>query len=599
MKIKQYIIVLLAGVMLPLGQLQAQITSLDELKNDKSYTIRQLPAADNNQKVLYATTENKVAARTAPSAAEDEKWAVWTSEKTGYHYVYNLDRELFLSNTSGGCTVSSVPAPCYLIETSQTGQWLLANNDLLTGLTTAKGGVVFSKNADLDIRDISFSLTDANRALTTEEMARIEQAVSQAAAEQADSELRSQVYAEIEALLAEALRVEKLGKPDFAGNYSYEELADIYNNDKAGQYTVEQLQALLERTRASIYPQEGKYYRLINKARPNDGSMDNTLTICDAMPPMNLGVRQIVEKIPGKHQNGVLEPISLFQVIRAGSGNEYVLYHPGSHQYAGAHTTSGEKIPLTDSRAGAGVYNLQHVGDLLFRFQNHDDNAFYLTANGESNCVSYDQEEEPEKWYLQEVKSIDLQIGSSGYATLCLPCAIELPEEVEAYVATSRDGNVLHLTSLSNYTESRVLPRYVPVVLKRRSDCTDTEFSCPVIYDAATPQIPNLLKGLTLQGNIEEGSYILYQGADKPLGFYKVDPNSTLVYSNKAYLPYQPAFQSSLKISFDGELTGVELPEMMEDETDTNILYDLTGRRVIRPEKGIYISTKGKKLLMK
>lgn len=72
MKIKQYIIVLLAGVMLPLGQLQAQITSLDELKNDKSYTIRQLPAADNNQKVLYATTENKVEARTAPSAAEDE-----------------------------------------------------------------------------------------------------------------------------------------------------------------------------------------------------------------------------------------------------------------------------------------------------------------------------------------------------------------------------------------------------------------------------------------------------------------------------------------------------------------------------------------------
>ena len=245
MKIKQYIIVLLAGVMLPLGQLQAQITSLDELKNDKSYTIRQLSAADNNQKVLYATTENKVEARTAPLAAEDEKWAVWTSEKTGYHYVYNLDRELFLSNTSGGCTVSSVPAPCYLIETSQTGQWLLANNDLLTGLTAAKGGVVFSKNADLDIRDISFSLTDANRALTTEEMARIEQAVSQAAAEQADSELRSQVYAEIEALLAEALRVETLGKPDFAGNYSYEELADIYNNDRAEQYTVEQLQALL------------------------------------------------------------------------------------------------------------------------------------------------------------------------------------------------------------------------------------------------------------------------------------------------------------------------------------------------------------------
>ena len=54
MKIKQYIIVLLAGVMLPLGQLQAQITSLDELKNDKSYTIRQLPAADNNQKGVYA-----------------------------------------------------------------------------------------------------------------------------------------------------------------------------------------------------------------------------------------------------------------------------------------------------------------------------------------------------------------------------------------------------------------------------------------------------------------------------------------------------------------------------------------------------------------
>lgn len=222
-----------------------------------------------------------------------------------------------------------------------------------------------------------------------------------------------------------------------------------------------------------------------------------------------------------------------------------------------------------------------------------------MTANGESDCVSYDQEEEPEKWYFQEVTSINLQIGSSGYATLCLPCAIELPEEVEAYVATSQEDNVLLLQALSNYTGNRIVPRYMPVVLRRSENCNQTDFTCPIVNNATTPDVTNLLKGTTLQRSIENGSYILHQGTDQNVGFYQIDPADNVLNSNKAYLPDLSIFEQVLRIRFDGETTEIDLPQIIrEDETD-EILYDLTGKRVTHPTKGIYITSKGKKRVIK
>lgn len=592
MKTRKYIIGLLAGMFFLAMQAKAQITSLNELSNTKSYTIRRLPEADTGIRLLYATDSKKVATTTNNTGADTEKWAVYTSVQTGYRYVYNLGTGEFLTNTAEGCTVSKTPTPCFFIETSQSGNWMMMNNDLLTGLTVENNGIVFSKNADFDITDISFALVDANRDLTINELLRIAEQINYAEGDQ-----RGQVLTEIEELLNEAKRIEQLGKPDFAGNYRYDELETAYNN--ATNYSVEQLETLLKQTKASVYPEEGKFYRLINKNRPNDGSMNNILTICDELKPMNLGARNITEFVPGKSISGVLEPISLFQVISAEGENAYSLYHPGSRQYAGTTETSGTPIPLLESKAEAGIYNLQHVEDLLFRFQNRDNNSFYMTANGESNCVSYDKEEEPEKWYFQEVKSINLQIGSSGYATLCLPCAIELPEEVEAYVATSQEDDVLVLNALSEYTGNKTVPRYVPVVLKRNEDCSLTDFNCPIVYNANTPDIPNLLKGTTMQTSIEDGSYILYQSADKGLGFYKIDPASNVINSNKAYLPYQPILEEALKIRFNGETTEINLPEIIQKKEEDVILYDLTGKRVTKPTKGIYITSKGEKRIIK
>lgn len=592
MKTRKYIIGLVAGMWFSAMQVQAQITSLTELSNTKSYTIRQLPDADAGIRLLYATDSKKVATTTNSTGTDTEKWVVYTSVQTGYRYVYNLGTGEFLTNTAEGCTVSKTPTPCFFIETCQSGNWMMMNNDLLTGLTVENNGIVFSKNADFDITDLSFALVDANRDLTINELLRIAEQINYAEGDQ-----RGQVLAEIEELLNEAKRIEQLGKPDFAGNYRYEELETAYNN--ATNYSAEQLETLLKQTKASIYPEEGKFYRLINKNRPNNGSMNNILTICDELKPMNLGARNITEFVPGKRVSGVLEPISLFQVVRIGNENTYTLYHPGSRLYAGTTETSGANIPLLESKAEAGLYNLQHVEDLLFRFQNRDNNSFYMTANGESNCVSYDQEEEPEKWYFQEVTSINLQIGSSGYATLCLPCAIELPEEVEAYVATSQDDNVLHLQALSNYTGNRIVPRYMPVVLRRSENCNQTDFTCPIVHNATTPDVTNLLKGTTLQRSIENGSYILHQGTDQNVGFYQIDPADNVLNSNKAYLPDLSIFEQVLRIRFDGETTEIDLPQIIrEDETD-EILYDLTGKRVTHPTKGIYITSKGKKRVIK
>lgn len=593
MKTRKYIIGLLSGMsLLTTQQTIAQIASLNELSNAKSYTISQLPDAETGARTLYATDTKTVETGVTTSVSDVAVWAVYTSVQTGYRYLYNLGTSAFLTNTTGGCTVSETALPCFFIETAQPGCWMLLNNDLVTGLAEENNGIFFTKNTDFDAKDLSFSLTDANRPLTASELQRIEQLVNAA-----EGDPRAEVLTEIETLLAEAQRVEQLNKPDFAGNYRYEELETAYN--QADSYSVEQLETLLEQTKATVYPEEGKFYRLINKNRPNNGSMNNILTICDELKPMNLGARNITEVIPGKRINGVLDPISLFQVVRIGNENTYTLYHPGSRLYAGTAESNGTKIPLLENKAETEGYNLQHVEDFIFRFQNRNNSSFYMTANGESNCVSYNQEEEPEKWYFQEVTSINLQIGSSGYATLCLPCAIELPEEVEAYVATSQENDVLQLDALAEYTGNRVVPRYVPVILKRSENSNQTDFVCPIVYNATTPAITNLLKGITLQGSIEDGSYILYQGTDNGVGFYKIDPADNVLNSNKAYLPALTSSEQALKVRFGGEATEISLPEIIQEHEKDEILYDLTGKRVVRPGKGIYITTKGKKVVFK
>ena len=88
---------------------------------------------------------------------------------------------------------------------------------------------------------------------------------------------------------------------------------------------------------------------------------------------------------------------------------------------------------------------------------------------------------------------------------------------------------------------------------------------------------------------------------NNPIGFYKVKKSVTTVPGNKAFLVLTDA-EAQAKgfiLTFeDGSTTGIETVETSKGNIEDGVYYDLQGRRVENPTRGIYI-VNGKKVVIK
>lgn len=106
----------------------------------------------------------------------------------------------------------------------------------------------------------------------------------------------------------------------------------------------------------------------------------------------------------------------------------------------------------------------------------------------------------------------------------------------------------------------------------------------------------NLLLGSEAdKGDFENYNYYALANAGAGLGFYKVG-NGTTIPVGKAYLKIDKAASSNFySIDPDDNTTAIK---NMKIGKDNNVYYDLSGRRVLYPKKGLYIMN-GKKVIIK
>lgn len=184
-------------------------------------------------------------------------------------------------------------------------------------------------------------------------------------------------------------------------------------------------------------------------------------------------------------------------------------------------------------------------------------------------------------------------LNDKNYATYYLPFAAKAPEGITAYAGTINNGNV-QLTEYAN----GVIPANKGVVLVSDTKTTATF----TLADASgVTEQKNDLTGVltdTELSSVESFDQVrIFSKKDNVAGFYKPNSGITSLAANKAYI-MAPANEGALVLNFAGsEVTGINQATINATEANAPI-YDLTGRRVAKAVKGIYVKN-GKKFIVK
>ena len=177
-------------------------------------------------------------------------------------------------------------------------------------------------------------------------------------------------------------------------------------------------------------------------------------------------------------------------------------------------------------------------------------------------------------------------IGVNGYSTFSADIAVSVPDGTEAYYATVNEAKTaVTLTKIAD----GIIPANTGVILKGTANAA-IELTGVVTDNTVTSALNAVVDDLMLA----DGDYVLYNNGTS-VEFRKA---TGTIAANKAYLPATAvAGAPALSVVFgDDETTSIATPKTTVVTDDQ--YYDLSGRRIALPTKGIYIKN-GKKFIVK
>ena len=191
-------------------------------------------------------------------------------------------------------------------------------------------------------------------------------------------------------------------------------------------------------------------------------------------------------------------------------------------------------------------------------------------------------------------ETVTAEVSAAGLATFCSEWALDFTgiEEVYAYKVSVNEKQI-------SYTRVYQVPAETGVVLRSLSgDAISVEV--PVI-ESADEIADNALVGVleaieSLPTNYDTNGYTNYilNNGSKGVGFYKA--NNQPVGAGKAYLQVEGTLSKDFIGFADGVATGIETID--NGWAVDNEIYDLQGRKVMNPTKGIFIQN-GRKVVIK
>ena len=265
-------------------------------------------------------------------------------------------------------------------------------------------------------------------------------------------------------------------------------------------------------------------------------------------------------------------------------------------------------LSLVDEAAAATFY----FGKNLTRDSQGDSHIiwFFDTTNSESSntgnsALNVDQSGNitllpnnygASAWLIEEVTSLDVTmntVGDETWATLYLPFSVTTPTGLTAYTGTQKDENTIELTAI----EDCVIPAGTGVVLKG----TTNSYTLTLTNNEAAPVEDNVFTGTCLPISVTEAeleNYYVLSTLEGVIGLYWPMTGTTELAANKAFIARSGAAGAAGYRFVFGDNTTVGIDGVTLGQPDNTPYYDLSGRRIAQPAKGIYIHN-GKKVFIK
>lgn len=205
------------------------------------------------------------------------------------------------------------------------------------------------------------------------------------------------------------------------------------------------------------------------------------------------------------------------------------------------------------------------------------------------NGPTYDSFEPSTVGTASNTSTLTLKVSASNkFSTAILPFDAELPVGLEAYSCESTNGENL---VLSNQTSMKA---FTPYILYAPNGYEGTLSGTVDAEKYAKQVTEGYLTGTVVAHEVTggEGHYVLQNQGEGPM-FYRVGDTYFGIPAGKCWLTLPASAQGVASFQLHRP-TGIETIPV--STLDANAIYDLSGRRIAHPSKGVYI-VGGKKVV--
>lgn len=260
---------------------------------------------------------------------------------------------------------------------------------------------------------------------------------------------------------------------------------------------------------------------------------------------------------------------------------------------------TGSNYGFSTSSSTAG-YNFMHA--VVHGGPSSTDTKYPATQNG-YYVTTWNQTENASKWTFEAVDEIGITIGTSGYASVNYDFPVKFPAGVKVYKKAEEAATYIRLAEITPGADGCVsLPTGNAAFV---AGTPRASITLEILLDEPADIGDTGVSGTYLATTFDATSAANIYGianVDGVVAFYKMQGGTTIK-QNKGYIQSTTSNAPRMELTFgEGPTTGIE--SVLEDNSrresiDTSVLYDLNGRRVLYPSRGIYVTASGQRIFLK